>query len=77
MATNESNVLPVHLVFTKKINQRTHSLRPKKLVKGNVILFVPERTIDKFNIPVFKGEVPMIIDKSETTRTLQHTKRIK
>ena len=76
MATNESNVLPVHLVFTKKINQRTHSLRPKKLVKGNVILFVPERTIDKFNIPVFKGEVPMIIDKSETTRTLQDKKTV-
>ena len=76
MATNESNVLPVHLVFTKKINQRTHSLRPKKLVKGNVILFVPERTIDKFNIPVFKGEVPMSITRKETTRTLQDKKSV-
>ena len=76
MTTSENNVLPVHLTFTKEINTRAHSLSPKKTVKGNVILFISERTIDKFNIPVFKGEVPMSITRKETTRTLQDKKSV-
>jgi hypothetical protein len=76
MATNESNVLPVHLIFAKEINKKKDAMSPQKTVKGNVILFISERTIDKFNIPVFKGEVPMVIDRSQTTRTLENKKTV-
>jgi hypothetical protein len=43
-------------------------MSPQKTVKGNVILFISERTIDKFNIPVFNGEVPSLIQRKESVR---------
>jgi hypothetical protein len=74
MATNEDTSLPIHLTFKREINQRVHSLSPQKTVTGNVILFVPQKTIDKFNIPVYTGDIPMIVDRSKTTRILQNNK---
>jgi hypothetical protein len=68
LSNNENNTLPVHLVFTKEINKKKDAMSPQKTVKGNVILFISERTIDKFNIPVFKGEVPMSTTRKETIR---------
>jgi hypothetical protein len=74
MTSNENTSLPVHLTFKKEINQRAHSLSPKKTVTGNVILFVQKKTIDKFNIPVYTGNIPMVVDRSKTTRALQDNK---
>lgn len=66
---SENRTLPVHLIFKKEINTRKHSRSPKKTVTGNVILFISERTIDKFNIPVYTGEVPLQIKKESFMRT--------
>jgi hypothetical protein len=49
---------PVHIGYTKEINTRRHALSPQKTVRGNVITFVPERTIDRFNMPTYTGEIP-------------------
>jgi hypothetical protein len=69
--SNSENTLPVHLIFTKEINRKKDAMSPKKTVKGNVILFVSERTIDKFNIPIYTGDIPMHRNIPDCTRTLQ------
>jgi hypothetical protein len=68
LSNNENNTLPVHLIFTKEINRKKDAMSPQKTVKGNVILFISERTIDKFNIPVFKGDIPLLIKKKSFIR---------
>lgn len=68
LPNSENNTLPVHLIFTKEINKKKDAMSPQKTVKGNVILFISERTIDKFNIPVFNGDVPLQVKKQSFTR---------
>lgn len=61
---------PVHIAYTKEINRRRHALSPPKTVRGNVITFVPERTISRFNMPVYTGEIPFFVN------VRAHTKRV-
>ena len=65
------NYLPVHIAYVKEINIRKHALSPQKTVRGNVITWVSERTVDKFNIPTFRGDIPMATEKKSFVRRLK------
>ena len=60
MATKEETTLPVLLAFRKEINRKKDARGPQKTVQGNVILYVSERTVNFFNIPVYSGEIPLV-----------------
>ena len=62
---------PVHIAYVKEINKRRHALSPQKTVRGNVITFVPERTIDRFNMPVYTGEIPYVKPRKSHLRKKQ------
>lgn len=60
--------IPVLIAYQKTINKKRDAINPSKRVTGNVILFISERTIDKFNIPIYTGYVPMVKNVSPFSR---------
>lgn len=60
--SKEEKTLPVLLAYRKTINRRKDATGPEKEVMGNVILFISERTVNFFNIPVYRGEIPMFTE---------------
>lgn len=49
------------LNFSKKVGHtRTRTPHPEKTVRGNLVLTVREDFISRFNVPMFKEEIPII-----------------
>lgn len=57
--TKEDTILPILLAYKKTINRYSHARGAEKMVIGNVILYISERTINFFNIPKYTGIVPL------------------
>lgn len=53
---------PILIGYEKEINRRAHARKPAKTIRANVIIFVHKSFINFFNVPVYQGEIPYIIN---------------
>lgn len=68
------NTSQVLIAYEKEVNTRSHAKLPNKVVRGNVILLVPNKTINFFNIPTYSDTELITQEVKGYSRTIGKSK---